>query len=259
MISKPPRQLRLPHQICFRVTRDCNARCRFCLAPPEGDQPTAPVLDQRIDWLLARGVDTLHFCGGEPTLHPALGELLQRVRTGGGKNRLTTNAIVLSDRLLLDLRETATAVKVSLHGDQPRHDALVGVSAFKHTSRNLERLREAGIPTSIQSTLVANQTEVIDWLIDYCLQLGVRRLSLMPFIPRGRGTDCRDAFALTPAQRRGLRNQVKERRHGLNGRLDLRWLDFTSQPLVVVEADGRIVREAATEQLDEVIYRIPTG
>ena len=182
MKTDPPNQLRLPRQLCFRVTRHCNARCHFCLAPPEGDQPTAPVLDQRIDWLLARGVDTLHFCGGEPTLHPALGELLQRVRTGGGKNRLTTNAIVLSDRLLLDLRETATAVKVSLHGDQPRHDALVGVSAFKHTSRNLERLREAGAVVLGVVTVVDREAGCAEKL----RELGV------PFMPLVRASEIKN-------------------------------------------------------------------
>ncbi|WP_197507005.1 hypothetical protein [Mitsuaria sp. 7] len=37
----------------------------------------------------------------------------------------------------------------------------------------------------------------------------------------------------------------------------MRWLDFASQPLPVVEADGRVVLERASEALDTVIAVIP--
>lgn len=252
-------QLTLPEMICFRVTRNCNARCRFCLAPPEGEQPDAATLKNRIDWLLVRGVKTIHFCGGEPTVHPALAELLTHVHERDGKSRLTTNAIAIPDTLLPLLRTTATEVKVSLHGDQEHHNAIMGVTSFQHTIRNIKRLISARVNTSIQSTVVAGQSGAVDWLIGFCLESGVRRLSLLPFIPRGNGNDCSDEFALTPLQRRKLRDQIKKRRHALNGKLDLRWLDFSAQPLYVVEADGRIVLEAATEARDELLCQIPTA
>lgn len=28
-----------PQSVCFRVTRACNARCGFCLAPGDGEHP----------------------------------------------------------------------------------------------------------------------------------------------------------------------------------------------------------------------------
>lgn len=249
-------QIELPQMICFRITRNCNAHCRFCLAPPEGDQPDEASLKHRIDWLLARGVKTIHFCGGEPTIHPALAELLMHVHTSGGKNRLTTNGITIPDSLLPVLRATATEVKVSLHGDQDHHNAMVGVTAFKLTTGNIKRLLTAGVNTSIQTTVVAEQIGVIDWLSGFCLEAGVQRLSILPFIPRGNGADCSDEFALTPLQRRNLRDLVKKKRHALNGRVDVRWLDFSARPIHVVEADGRIILEAATETMDEVLCEI---
>src|SRR3990167_4774276 len=110
--------LHLPSTICLRVTRYCNARCGFCLAPPDGAHPSAAVLKQRLDWLAARGVTIIHFCGGEPTIHPALAELLAHVRQRGGGSRLTTNGIALREPLLPVLLAAGTRVKVSLHGDR---------------------------------------------------------------------------------------------------------------------------------------------
>ena len=37
----------------------------------------------------------------------------------------------------------------------------------------------------------------------------------------------------------------------------MRWLDFTMQPVRVVEADGRVIFEHATEAVDVLICQIP--
>lgn len=249
----------LPQTICFRVTRHCNARCGFCLAPPDGTNTAADLLAERIDWLLARGVKTIHFCGGEPTIHPALPQLIAHVRARGGKSKLTTNGIKLSDALLSALRATRTQVKISLHGDRAHHDRMVGREAFDDTTRNLSRLVAAGVFTSVQTTVVAGGAWVVDWVAEFCLEARVRRLSILPFIPRGSGYERRDEYGLSSAERRALREQVKAKRRALNGRLDMRWLDFTARPIHVVEPDGRVVLEGATERMDEVVCHIPVG
>lgn len=250
-------KLHLPAMVCFRVTRYCNARCGFCLAPPDGAHPPAPVLMQRLDWLAGQGVRTIHFCGGEPTIHPALPELLAHVQASGGGSRLTTNGIALPARLLPALRAAHTRVKLSLHGDRAHHDAVVGREAFDPATRHLRALLAAGIPTGIQTTVVAGGEWVLDWMADYCLAEGVPQWCVLPFIPRGSGYRTQGEYGLTSAQRTRLRERVRHLRHTLRGRLDIRWLDFSTQPLPVVEADGRVVLERASESLDTLLYTIP--
>ena len=247
----------LPPTLCFRVTRYCNARCGFCLAPPDGAHPDVGTLIRRLDWLLLRGVKTIHFCGGEPTIHPGLPVLLEHVQAQGGTMKLTTNGITLSDVLLTTLYATNTQVKVSLHGNREHHDAMVGRKAFEHTTRNLQRLIAAGILTSVQTTVVAGAQEVVEWVAGFCLETKIRRLSIMPFIPRGNGLDRREAYEMSSVQRRALRELVAQKRRALSGRLDLRWLDFTARPIHVVEADGRVILEGATEAKDDVLCQIP--
>lgn len=247
----------LPPVICFRVTRYCNARCGFCLAPPDGTNPPALTLTQRIDWLLAHGVKTIHFCGGEPTIHPALPELLAHVRTRGAKTRLTTNGIVITDTLLTALRAAGSQVKVSLHGDREHHDTIVGREAFDRTTGNVRRLVAAHVSTSVQTTVVAGGAWVVDWVAEFCLRAGVRRLSILPFIPRGSGYDRRAEYELAEFERHALHEHVTRKRREFNGRLDVRWLDFTARPIHVVEPDGRVVLEGATEAMDKVLGQIP--
>jgi MoaA/NifB/PqqE/SkfB family radical SAM enzyme len=252
-------RLDLPPVICFRVTRYCNARCGFCLAPPDGAHPSADSLVARLDWLRSRGVKTVHFCGGEPTIHPALPQLVAHVRDRGGKTRLTTNGIAVSEALLAVLRAADAQVKVSLHGDARHHDAIVGCEAFGKATDTLRRLLASGVGTSVQTTVVAGGEWVVEWMAAFCLEMGVRRLSILPFIPRGSGRSRRGEYELSSAERSRLRRLVGDRRRALSGRLDLRWLDFTARPIHVAEADGRLILEGATEALDEVLGHIPEG
>lgn len=249
--------LHLPAMVCFRVTRYCNARCGFCLAPPDGAHPPADVLMQRLDWLADRGVRTIHFCGGEPTIHPALPELLAHAHARGHGSRLTTNGIALPDRLQPVLRLARTRVKVSLHGDRAHHDAIVGREAFDLATAHLRQLLSAGIPVAVQTTVVAGSEWVLEWMADFCLAERVPQWCVLPFIPRGSGYRTQGKYGLTPRERTQLHQRVRRMRHALRGRLDVRWLDFSAEALPVVEADGRVVLEGATESLDTLLYTIP--
>lgn len=248
---------RLPEVICFRVTRYCNARCGFCLAPPDGAHPNASTLTARIDWLFTQGVRIFHFCGGEPTIHPALAGLIDHVHEQGGKTRLTTNGILLPDRVLAVLKARRTSVKVSIHGDREHHDRMVGRSAFDQASENLRRMVASRVDASVQTTVVSGGQGVVAWMAAYCLQLGVPTLGVLPFIPRGSGYARRSEYELTGTERQSLRELVKQIRKAYSPRLEIRWLDFTARPVPVMEADGRVLLEGATEALDRVIAEMP--
>jgi MoaA/NifB/PqqE/SkfB family radical SAM enzyme len=214
-------------------------------------------LKSRIDWLLAHGVRTIHFCGGEPTIHHDLSGLVAHVREQGGKSKLTTNGITLPENLIPALRLARTQVKVSLHGDQSHHDEIVGRDAFRFATATIQRLLAAGVATSVQTTIVAGHLDVVPWMIRFCLENKVRRVSFLPFIPRGSGFARQTDYQLTQGERLELREAVKQLRRTHIGRLDIRLLDFNTHPVPVVEPDGRIVLEGATESMDQLLGQIP--
>ena len=249
----------LPHMICFRVTRFCNARCGFCLAPPDGGiHPPFEILKDRIDWVFANGVKTIHFCGGEPTIHHHLPELIRYVDKQGRKSKLTTNGISISEELIRTLRSCNTAVKVSLHGPAEHHNDVVGLDAFDRTTSGIQRLIAAGVSTSVQTTIVNGHLDVIDWVIKFCLDNKIKLVSFLPFIPRGNGKENRGKYELSYDERRYLYNRVRQEKLKFGRRLDIRLLDFNSQSIHVVESDGRVVLEAATESRDVLLYTINT-
>jgi MoaA/NifB/PqqE/SkfB family radical SAM enzyme len=249
--------MKFPQTVCFRVTRSCNARCSFCLAPPDGFHPDFDTLSTRISWLIARGVRKLHFSGGEPTIHPDFPRLLAYASSCGPKTSLCTNAIELPGALLSLLQRTATEVRVSLHGDRAHHDGIVGSGCHDLTTFNIRRLQRAGVATSIQTTAVAAGTSAVEWAIGFCLEQRIRRLSVLPLLLRGKGAKHRSDLALSTTEHRLLRELIWKRRRDLAGRLDLRWLDLTSAAIPVLETDGRVILEGATEARDKEIFRIP--
>jgi MoaA/NifB/PqqE/SkfB family radical SAM enzyme len=248
----------LPEVICFRVTRYCNARCGFCLAPLDGYHPDRATHVHRINWLRSRGVKRIHFCGGEPTIYPELGQLIEHVHAVGGKTLLTTNAISIQDKLISVLRNHRTRVKVSLHGDQAHHDRILGCAAFDSATENLRKLLAADVPVSVQTTVVSRNEWVIEWVADFCRNVGVRTLSILPFIPRGNGYHQREQYELSNADRFCLHELVRQKRKALAGILDIRWLDFASRPVMVAEANGKLVLEGRTEGLDQIICEMPS-
>lgn len=248
----------LPIKICFRVTRFCNARCGFCLAPPDGgDHPPVSRLKKYIDWLFERGVWSIHFCGGEPTIHHDLPQLIRYVHTMGGKPLLTTNGISISDDMIAVLNATKAEVKVSLHGPSAFHNAIVGRDAFDATTGSITRLIASGVRTSVQSTIIHDHLDTVDWIIRHCLDNKIKRVGFLPFIPRGSGNGNRGIYELSCHERRKLQDLIKRKRRDLNGRIEIRLLDFNVKPVPVVEPDGRVIMEGSTEALDVLLHQIP--
>jgi len=242
---------RVPDMVCVRVTRACNARCSFCLAPPDGNHPNTDTLQRRIDWLFGHGMRVVHFCGGEPTLHPGLPRLLAQVRAHAARGtRLTTNGIVMPDAVLDELRASEARVKVSVHGDAAHHDHIVGRPVHDAVVRTIQRLVSRNVHTTVQTTMLASNPEGFDAVLKLSLELGVHGLTVMPFIPRGSGLNRADDFALSEAQRRQARARVRQARRAFSGRLDLRWIDLVTKPFYVLEPDGRLVIEGRSERFD---------
>jgi MoaA/NifB/PqqE/SkfB family radical SAM enzyme len=236
--------------VCVRVTRACNARCSFCLAPPDGHHPPTEALQRRIDWLFDHGMRVVHFCGGEPTLHRGLPELLAHARARGGKMRMTTNGIVMPDAVLDGLRASKARVKVSVHGDAAHHDHVVGRPAYDAVTTTIRRLVGRNVRTTVQTTVLASNLDGWESVLQLSLRLGAHGLTVMPFIPRGSGLDRSEQFALSDGQRRRARQRVREARRAHSGRLDVRWVDLVTKPFHVLEPDGRLVVEGRSESFD---------
>ena len=143
----------------------CNLRCSYCY----GDFPERPRQAPLQEWLaildaVAPFTRRVTFCGGEPTLNPHVGELLDRVEALGLQTSIITNGAKLTDHLLAKLDLVGMTLDAT---DEPTLRAL-GRSTptwpdyFGHLRDAARRIREAGRPLLKLNTVVSRRNLHVD-------------------------------------------------------------------------------------------------
>lgn len=147
-------QRRLPLFLGWNLTFRCNLRCQYCGA----EAARGPELDtsdvcRRLDVFWKLGARWVTFGGGEPLLRQDLGTIVQYARKRGYRIYLSTNGILLPQRLT-ELKGVRN-VNLSLDGPEEVHDQIRGKGAFSKTLAAIEACGNAGIPVSLQCVLSA--------------------------------------------------------------------------------------------------------
>jgi MoaA/NifB/PqqE/SkfB family radical SAM enzyme len=143
------------HPILAQVVpiRRCNLTCTYCNEFDKTSQPvpTAAML-RRLDRLAELGANIVTFSGGEPTLHPDLDSLIERVRSNGAICTLITNGYFLTpDRIRALNRAGLDYLQISIDNVQPDE---VSKKSLKVLDRKLQWLAEhAQFDVTINSVL----------------------------------------------------------------------------------------------------------
>jgi hypothetical protein len=146
-----------PHLV-LEITRSCNIVCHGCYKRRSAGTKSLDEIEKDLDTALAlRRVHTVSIAGAEPTLHPQLVEIVDRVRRRGLRAALITNGLLLDDPLLGGLRRVGLDV-VMVHVDEgqqrpdlPAHPTSEEVNALRLaiTRRVAARGMDAGLCTTI--------------------------------------------------------------------------------------------------------------
>jgi SynChlorMet cassette radical SAM/SPASM protein ScmF len=187
---------RLNALYCF-ITRGCNLRCRHCYtgARHRADE----MCRQAIDVSLFRdvvsqakrlGVSYVKLSGGEPLLHPRIGEILEIA----GRERidvvLSTNGVLCTPSLVKELsRVRLRGVSVSLDGaDAETHEWVRREEGcFAKALRGIRTLAEAGISPSIGTVVLRRNIRQVKAVVDLAESLGASSVTFNLPQPTGRG------------------------------------------------------------------------
>jgi MoaA/NifB/PqqE/SkfB family radical SAM enzyme len=155
------------HPILAQIVpiRRCNLSCTYC---NEYDKTSAPVdadvMLRRIDKLAELGTGIVTFSGGEPTLHPDLDVLIQRVRDNGSIVTVITNGYLLTQQRIERLNAAGLDyLQISIDNVQPDD---VSKKSLKVLDKKLELLaRHAEFAVTINSVLgsgIARPQDALD-------------------------------------------------------------------------------------------------
>ena len=218
------------------ITDHCNLRCPTCFAGSSPALGSVAPLEQvlaSVDARLAREngrIDVLMLSGGEPTLYPQLGELLDEVtRRPVVRILVNTNGLRIAkdDQLLALLRQHRERVEVYLQYDGVSAESSVlhrGADLRHFKDRALERLSSAGVFTTLTMTAALG---VNDHEIGAVLRKGldtpyVGGVTIQPVFGSGRSAGIDPVDRLTHT---GVLARLHEQTDGL-----VTWRDVTALP-----------------------------
>ncbi len=194
-VSTPPLR-----QLYVYVTDGCNCACRHCWIVPAKKAgggraarfltPTA--LDAAIEEAKPLGLTTLKWTGGEPTLHPAFGELLDIQAHHGLGGHMETNGLLVTSALAEHLLEAGVDfVSVSLDGASADvHDAIRGVrGAHARTLEGTRNLVAAGLDTQFITSAMRTNVGELEAVLELAEELGVGSVKINFIQPTLRGED----------------------------------------------------------------------
>ena len=191
-----------PEQVAFDLTSKCNLKCVHCFNDSGNDAPFQDIsAEQKLE--IARQIAAFHpvnvcLCGGEPTLNPALTDIMDILRPNVGKISMVTNGFGMTPDFAKKLVDHGLSMgQVSIDGAYAwQHDSFRGVNGSYERAKNAVRyLRAAGL-RQIDTSLVPNRLNMrtMPEYLRMCAELGVHEIRLMPFLPSGRGASVGSAL-----------------------------------------------------------------
>lgn len=169
----------IPVGASLEITLACNLRCRHCYnfdrsrpAPPSRRGLEKPEIMRIIDELADAGCLNLSFTGGEPLMHPDIGDFIRHARKRRFAVKVKTNGTLLAKGGTATLADAgALGVDVTLWGGTAdTHDALTGIpGSYDAMVAGMRSGRKAGIDVAISFCLLrdnAHETERALFLAD---------------------------------------------------------------------------------------------
>lgn len=196
-----------PIAINFHLYKPCNYRCRFCFATFRDIRGHLGLEDARTLLRLLReaGGEKLSFAGGEPTLHPHIGELVAESRRLGFVTSIISNGARLS-RLLDAHAADLDWVGLSVDSADEVVQARLGRGAGGHVARSrrlARQIRERGLRLKLNTVVTA-----LNWQDDmraFVRELRPERWKVFQVLPiAGQNDGAVEELLVTSAQFRAF-------------------------------------------------------
>jgi radical S-adenosyl methionine domain-containing protein 2 len=114
----------------FHIVRPCNMKCKFCYATFEDMHVPGQLSKDQVfvilDKLKAAGLQKITFAGGEPLLYRWIYEVIDYSKQIGLVTSIITNGSLLTDSLLIELRDSLDWIGISVDSLNPATNEAIG-------------------------------------------------------------------------------------------------------------------------------------
>ncbi|HNU68453.1 MAG TPA: radical SAM protein [Myxococcota bacterium] len=158
----------------IQVTRLCNQKCRMCSNPEREATLTFEQATALIDDFVSRHYDGIILTGGEPTMHPQLGEIIGYAKARGMASRIITNGQKTCDLdFIRGLVENGlTHLHVSIQSYDPKIQAFLSgkEDSLENAFKTLENVEKCGITADVNTTINHYNAAHLDKTVAYLIR-----------------------------------------------------------------------------------------
>jgi radical SAM protein with 4Fe4S-binding SPASM domain len=195
IVTEPPR-LRTVH---WKLTDDCNLRCRYCYAESGGASPRMPLTElsrvAREVAVISSSVEHV-LSGGEPLLHPEALEFGELLNSMGNSISLLTNGTLVNASNAQRIANFSDRIKISLDGSTEAIHAITrGRGNYAAVVAAIDML--AALGAKVQVAMTVHKQNLGD--IEAMTRRYGSMLTFQPLFPAGRGAR-RDDLHLTGSE-----------------------------------------------------------
>ncbi|MFE9995696.1 radical SAM protein [Streptomyces avermitilis] len=243
----------VPSSICLRVTRRCNVACAFCQAPPAARaELSVEEIAGLARFFAARAVRSLKLSGGEPTTRSDLAEIIETVGEADLKPVVITNGFYVSDETVAAAHSHGGEFKFSIHRPSAENDRILRRASFAQIIENIDKVINAEVRLSINTVVTPGVVDSMRSMVDFACDVGAGKISFIPVVSRGRAGRT-TAFDFLPNELEAVHKGVADLSALFTGIIEVRCIDIRSHDYWVVENDGSLWIERATEGEDRKI------
>jgi len=235
-------------ELKIEITDKCLLKCKHC-------STNAKILNNSfhsIDFInkIAKQAvklkcKNIFISGGEPFLHPGIDEIVRlltalnlntRIYTSGIMSTLPTSGI--TKETLKDLKYSGMNHLVfSLYSATPSiHDKITNMpNSHSETTKTIINSVDLGIKTEIHFVALRELINDLPALIEYLIELGINKISILRFVPQGRGQTEKNNLEpsrLDYIRLRDIINEIQLKNPSMNIRLGSPFNFLCVRPLV---------------------------
>ncbi len=206
----------------IEVTLNCNANCQHC-----GSRCSNKVQEEELDAkYIKKALDSiankydaskilLNITGGEPLIRKDLFDIMDYAVKLGFKWGMTSNGILINDKILKQLEETKmNTVSISLDGLKETHESFRNVpGSFDIIIRNIKKLQTLPTIQTVQVTTVVNKKNIneLEEMYKLMQDINIQSWRVINVDPIGNAKD-NNEILLDKEDYKYLFNFIKEKR-----------------------------------------------
>lgn len=208
-------------EVKVEITNKCLLNCVHCSTGCNASTVSVlpqPLIEKVVKEAVALGCQNFLLSGGDPLLHPGLGSLLNFLSSRNVQVKIYTTGIVddnptscVSKERLEELKAAADfGFAFSLYSsDRTQHDAVTGVKgSFEATVQAMRNATATDIGTEVHFVALRDTIPGFPSLVDFLDDLGISQISVLRFVPQGRGKDNAEAIRPGPEDFQRLRKLI---------------------------------------------------